>query len=100
MPISSTEHSAFSWCCYSITAGRDKSIQLIKDANKGSKVIGVVSQKDEGVEDPLKMILKNGTVARILKVLKMPDGNTTIIIQGKKRFEINEITETFHILEL
>lgn len=78
-----------------ITAGRDKSIQLIKDANKGSKVIGVVSQKDEGVEDPSENdINKTGTVARILKVLKMPDGNTTIIIQGKKRFEINEIIET------
>lgn len=78
-----------------ITAGRDKSIQLIKDANKGSKVIGVVSQKDESVEDPSENdINKTGTVARILKVLKMPDGNTTIIIQGKKRFEINEITET------
>ena len=78
-----------------ITAGRDKSIQLIKDANKGSKVVGVVSQKDESVEDPSENdINKTGTVARILKVLKMPDGNTTIIIQGKKRFEINEITET------
>ena len=68
-----------------ITAGRDKSIQLIKDANKGSKVVGVVSQKDESVEDPSENdINKTGTVARILKVLKMPDGNTTIIIQGKK----------------
>lgn len=76
-----------------ITAGRDKSIKLINDANKGSKVIGVVSQKDETIEDPNgKDIFKKGTVARILKVLKMPDGNTTIIIQGKKRFEIQEIT--------
>ena len=75
-----------------ITAGRDKSIKLINDANKGSKVIGVVSQKDETVEDPIgKDIYKIGTVARILRVLKMPDGNTTIIIQGKKRFEIDEI---------
>ncbi|WP_299228733.1 endopeptidase La [uncultured Psychroserpens sp.] len=75
-----------------ITAGRDKSITLINDANKGSKVIGVVSQKDENVEDPTgKDIFKKGTVARILKVLKMPDGNTTIIIQGKKRFEIQEV---------
>ena len=75
-----------------ITAGRDTSIKLINDANKGSKVIGVVAQKDETVENPgLKDIYKVGTVARILKVLKMPDGNTTIIIQGKKRFEINEI---------
>ncbi|WP_425075592.1 endopeptidase La [Psychroserpens sp. S379A] len=75
-----------------ITAGRDKSIKLINDANKGSKVIGVVSQKDETIEDPSgKDVFKKGTVARILKVLKMPDGNTTIIIQGKKRFEIQEI---------
>lgn len=75
-----------------ITAGRDKSIKLINDANKGSKVIGVVSQKDETVEDPSgKDVFKTGTVARILKVLKMPDGNTTIIIQGKKRFEIQQI---------
>ncbi|MBO6632896.1 MAG: LON peptidase substrate-binding domain-containing protein, partial [Psychroserpens sp.] len=75
-----------------ITAGRDKSIKLINDANNGSKVIGVVSQVDEEVEDPTaKDIYKTGTVARILKVLKMPDGNTTIIIQGKKRFEIQDI---------
>ena len=74
-----------------ITAGRDKSIKLINDANKGSKVIGVVAQKDEGVENPkFDDIHSVGTVARILKVLKMPDGNTTVIIQGKKRFEISQ----------
>jgi len=67
-----------------ITAGRDKSIKLINEANLGSKVIGVVSQIDENVEDPkINDIYKTGTVARILRVLKMPDGNTTIIIQGK-----------------
>ena len=72
-----------------ITAGRDKSIKLINDANKESKVIGVVAQKDEQVEDPSsKDIHETGTVARILKVLKMPDGNTTVIIQGKKRFRV------------
>ncbi|MEJ1222255.1 endopeptidase La [Sediminicola sp. 1XM1-17] len=75
-----------------ITAGRDKSINLIKDANNGSKVIGVVSQKDEETENPgIKDINTVGTVARILRVLQMPDGNTTVIIQGKKRFEIAEI---------
>ena len=75
-----------------ITVGRDKSIQLIKDANQGSKVIGVVAQKDQAVENPSsKDIYSLGTVARILRVLKMPDGNTTIIIQGKKRFEIEKI---------
>ncbi len=75
-----------------ITAGRDKSIKLINDANKGSKVIGVVSQKDEMVEDPsINDINETGTVARILRVLKMPDGNTTVIIQGKKRFKLAEV---------
>ena len=75
-----------------ITAGRDASIKLINDANNGSKVIGVVSQKDEAVENPSESdIYKTGTVARILKVLKMPDGNTTVIIQGKKRFKIDEV---------
>ncbi len=75
-----------------ITAGRDKSINLIKDANNGSKVIGVVSQKDENTENPeIKDINTLGTVARILRVLQMPDGNTTVIIQGKKRFEIAEV---------
>jgi ATP-dependent Lon protease len=75
-----------------ITAGRDKSIHLIKDANNGPKVIGVVSQKDETVENPgIKDINTLGTVARILRVLQMPDGNTTVIIQGKKRFEISEV---------
>lgn len=75
-----------------ITAGRDTSINLIKDANNGSKVIGVVSQKDEQTEDPkVSDINTLGTVARILRVLKMPDGNTTVILQGKKRFEVAEI---------
>lgn len=75
-----------------ITAGRDKSIKLLDDANKGSKVIGVVSQKDEALEDPKAGdIHEVGTVARILKVLKMPDGNTTVIIQGKKRFSIAKV---------
>ena len=76
-----------------ITAGRDKSIKLINEANSGGKIIGVVAQKDEKVEEPTANdIHKIGTVARILRVLKMPDGNTTVIIQGKKRFEIDEIT--------
>jgi ATP-dependent Lon protease len=75
-----------------ITAGRDQSIKLINDANKGSKVIGVVAQMDETVENPTAGdIYTTGTVARILRVLKMPDGNVTVIIQGKKRFEIEEV---------
>ncbi|MEN3322111.1 endopeptidase La [Mariniflexile soesokkakense] len=75
-----------------ITAGRDKSIRLINDANKGNKVIGVVAQKDESVENPTaKEIHEIGTVAKILRVLKMPDGNITVIIQGKKRFKVAEV---------
>ena len=75
-----------------ITAGRDASIKLINDANKGGKVIGVVAQKDESVEKPnAKDIHETGTVARILRVLKMPDGNVTVIIQGKKRFKVAEV---------
>ena len=75
-----------------ITAGRDQSIKLINDANKGGKVIGVVAQKDESVENPTaKEIYGTGTVARILRVLKMPDGNVTVIIQGKKRFKVAEV---------
>jgi ATP-dependent Lon protease len=78
-----------------ITAGRDKSIQLIKEANKGDKIIGVVAQRNEEEEVPtLKDIHTTGVVAQILRVLKMPDGNTTVIIQGKKRFEIDEIVQT------
>ena len=75
-----------------ITAGRDKSIQLIKDSNSADKIIGVVAQQNQSVENPgPKDIFELGTVAQILRVLKMPDGNTTIIIQGKKRFKIKSI---------
>jgi ATP-dependent Lon protease len=75
-----------------ITAGRDKSIKLINDANASGKNIGVVAQKNEEDEDPTKDDIHTvGTVARILRVLKMPDGNITIILQGKKRFEIEEV---------
>jgi len=75
-----------------ITAGRDKSIKLINDANAAGKVIGVVAQKDEDVEDPKRDDIHSiGTVAQILRVLKMPDGNVTVILQGKKRFEITKV---------
>jgi len=75
-----------------ITAGRDKSIKLIRDAYQGSKIIGVVAQKDAETEDPKEEDLhKVGTVARIIKILQMPDGNTTAIIQGKRRFIIEDM---------
>ncbi len=75
-----------------ITAGRDKSIKLINDANAAGKDIGVVSQKNEEDEDPSQNDIHSiGTVAKILRVLKMPDGNITVILQGKKRFEIDTV---------
>ncbi len=78
-----------------ITVGRDKSIKLVKDAYNSDKTIGVIAQKDQGVEDPiLEHLNKIGTVARILKMLRMPDGNTTIIIQGKQKFELKEVVQT------
>jgi ATP-dependent Lon protease len=74
-----------------ITVGRDKSIKLIKEAYKGNKIIGVVSQKDVSIEDPTFDQLNTvGTVANIIKLLQMPDGNTTVIIQGKQRFSLIE----------
>lgn len=78
-----------------ITVGRDKSIKLIQEANKGSKIIGVVSQKNQDVEAPQFADLHQvGTVAQIIRLLKMPDGSSTVIIQGKRRFEMLQATQT------
>ena len=74
-----------------ITLGRDKSIKLIQEAYKGNKIIGVVSQIDSNVEEPQYAdLFKIGTVAQIIRMLKMPDGSSTIIIQGKKRLKLVE----------
>lgn len=74
-----------------ITVGRDKSIKLIQEANKGNKIIGVVSQKNIEEESPEFDDLNSvGTVAQIVRLLKMPDGSSTVIIQGKRRFELVE----------
>ena len=84
-----------------ITVGRDKSIQLIKEANKSKNPIGVVAQKDKKVEDPsINDLYEMGTVAQILRVLKMPDGSTTIIIQGKKRFKIENLISDLPYLKV
>jgi ATP-dependent Lon protease len=93
LPILSVRNTVlFPGVVIPISAGRDKSIKLINDANAGNKIIGVVAQKNEEVEDPTKDdIYPIGTVAKILRVLKMPDGNITVILQGKKRFEIDEV---------
>ena len=72
-----------------ITVGRDKSIKAVNEAYKSDKLIGVVAQKDANIEDPEpKDLCAIGTIAKIIKLIKMPDGGTTIIIQGKKRFEL------------
>jgi ATP-dependent Lon protease len=78
-----------------ITVGRDKSIKLIRDANKGTRMIGVVAQTDVAIEDPnFDQLYKVGTVALIVKMLQMPDGNTTVILQGKKRFILKDEVQT------
>mgnify|MGYP000903319580 FL=1 len=75
-----------------ITVGRDKSIKAVSDVYKTDKLIGVIAQKDANIEEPEpKDLCKIGTVAKIVKLIKMPDGGTTIIIQGKKRFEWMEM---------
>src|SRR6478609_3884677 len=75
-----------------ITVGRDKSIKAVNEAYKGDKLIGVVAQKDSNIEDPTTSDLEDiGTVAKVVKLIKMPDGGTTIIIQGKSRFQIESI---------
>ena len=75
-----------------ITIGRERSVKLIKDADSGNKTIGVLSQKEFDTEEPVIEDLNViGTVAHILKMLKMPDGNITAVIQGRKRFFLNEI---------
>ena len=78
-----------------ITVGRDKSIKLVQDAYAGDRIVGVVSQQDQTVEEPnFEDLHKIGTVAKIVRLLKMPDGSTTVIIQGKKRFELIELLDT------
>lgn len=78
-----------------ITVGRDKSIKLVQDAYADDRTIGVVSQLDQEIEDPgFDQLNKIGTVAHILKLLRMPDGSTTIIIQGKKRFVVESLVST------
>jgi ATP-dependent Lon protease len=77
-----------------ITIGRDRSVKLIKDAENGNKMIGVVAQKDFDIELPdINDLHEVGTIANILKMLKMPDGNITVVIQGRKRFKIDEMMQ-------
>jgi len=78
-----------------ITVGRDRSLALVKEAYESDKTIGVVAQRDESVEDPEPGdLFQFGTVAQILKLIKMPDGSKSIVIQGKSIFEIQQVTQT------
>lgn len=86
-----------------ITVGRDKSIKLIQEVYKKNKILGAVSQIDAHIEDPkLKDIYRVGTVAQILKILDMPDGSTSVIIQGKKRFKVEDLLtdKPYHIARI
>ena len=75
-----------------ITVGRDKSIKAVNDAYKADKLIAVIAQKDSNIEDPAASDLVSiGTVAKIIKLIKMPDGGTTVILQGKRRFRLLEM---------
>lgn len=78
-----------------VIIGRPKSMRLIKEAVHKKNLIGVVCQKEMDTEDPvLEDLYTTGVIADIVRVLEMPDGSTTVILQGKKRFELNELTET------
>lgn len=78
-----------------ITVGRDRSLALVKEAYENDKTIGVVAQKDESIEDPEPQdLFEFGTVAQILKLIKMPDGSKSIVIQGKSIFKVEEFTQT------
>ena len=78
-----------------ITVGREKSIKSVTDVYKTDKLIGVIAQKDSNIEEPsIQDLERIGTIAKIVQLIKMPDGGTTIIIQGKRRFEIEEIVQS------
>lgn len=96
LPILSLKNTVlFPGVVIPITAGRNKSIKLLEDAYKEDRIIGVVAQRNAKIDIPQpKDIHEIGTVARILKMLKMPDGNTTVILQGIKRFQWMEMLQT------
>ena len=75
-----------------ITVGREKSLRLVQEVYKKNKILGAIAQKDGNIEDPeLEDLYEVGTVAQILKILEMPDGSTSVIIQGRKRFLLDDL---------
>ena len=95
LPILSLKNTVlFPGVVVPITVGRDRSLRLVKDAYAADKIIGVVTQKDINIEEPgYDDLHRVGTVAQILKLIKMPDGTRSIVIQGKSLFQIDEFTE-------
>ncbi len=83
-----------------ITVGRQKSLQLVQEVYRGNRLLGTIAQKDSNVDDPAQNDLyQTGTIAQVLKILEMPDGTTSVIIQGKRRFEVVEYTQDFPYLK-
>ena len=86
-----------------ITVGRDKSLRLVQEVYKKNKILGAVAQKDGTIDDPeLDDLYRVGTVAQILKILEMPDGSTSVIIQGRKRFMLNDLLteKPYHVARI
>ena len=86
-----------------ITVGRDKSLRLVQEVYKKNKILGAVAQRDSSIDDPeLDDLFEIGTVAHILKILEMPDGTTSVILQGRKRFKINDLftDKPYHVARI
>ena len=86
-----------------ITVGREKSLRLIQEVYKKNKILGAIAQKDGTIEDPeLEDLYTIGTVAQILKILEMPDGSTSVIIQGRKRFILDDLLteKPYHVAKI
>jgi ATP-dependent Lon protease len=86
-----------------ITVGRDKSLRLVQEVYKKNKILGAIAQKDSSIEDPeLEDLYRIGTVAQILKILEMPDGSTSVIIQGRKRFRMTDLLteKPYHVARI
>jgi len=86
-----------------ITVGRDKSLRLVQEVYKKNKILGAIAQKESNVDDPeLDDLFRIGTVAQILKILEMPDGTTSVIIQGRKRFMLDDLitNKPYHVAKI
>ncbi len=86
-----------------ITVGRDKSLRLVQEVYKKNKILGAIAQKDSSIDDPdLEDLYQVGTVAQILKILEMPDGSTSVIIQGRKRFRLDDLLteKPYHVAKI